>query len=219
MSLRKKILLLITISILSFGCFEDNDDNGAYASEINDFVWKGMNAAYLYKQEIFDLSNNRFDNSDQYANYLNEYDSPESIFESLIHDRDNIDKFSIIVNDYVELEQYLSGNIISNGMEFGLSFVPNSSSEIFGFVRYVHPNSQADLNNIKRGDIFNSINDTQLTINNYSNLLSEETYLINFADYNDNGTEEINDDSISSNNLNIEIKKFPLIKTLCIIIL
>lgn len=212
MSLRKKILLLITISILSFGCFEDNDDNGAYASEINDFVWKGMNAAYLYKQEIFDLSNNRFDNSDQYANYLNEYDSPESIFESLIHDRDNIDKFSIIVNDYVELEQYLSGNIISNGMEFGLSFVPNSSSEIFGFVRYVHPNSQADLNNIKRGDIFNSINDTQLTINNYSNLLSEETYLINFADYNDNGTEEINDDSISSNNLNIEIQKLPLIK-------
>ena len=93
MSLRNKILLLITISILSFGCFDDNDDNGAYASEINDFVWKGMNAAYLYKQEIFDLSNNRFDNSDQYANYLNEYDSPESIFESLIHDRDNIDKF------------------------------------------------------------------------------------------------------------------------------
>ena len=46
--------------MLFTSCFEDNDDNGASASEINDFVWKGMNAAYLYKEEISDLENDRF---------------------------------------------------------------------------------------------------------------------------------------------------------------
>ena len=50
--------------MLFTSCFEDNDDNGALASEINDFVWKGMNAAYLYKQEIPDLDNERFNDSD-----------------------------------------------------------------------------------------------------------------------------------------------------------
>ena len=49
--------------MLFTSCFEDNDDNGALASEINDFVWKGMNAAYLYKHEIPDLENDRFNDS------------------------------------------------------------------------------------------------------------------------------------------------------------
>ena len=62
-----KLFPLIFIAVIFQSCFEDNDDNGAFASEINDFVWKGMNAAYLYKQEIFDLSNDRFDSSDEFA--------------------------------------------------------------------------------------------------------------------------------------------------------
>ena len=212
MNLKRIFLFLTSICLITFGCFEDNDDNGAYASEINDFVWKGMNAAYLYKQEIFDLGNNRFESSDQYASYLNSYESPELLFESLVYERENVDKFSIIVDDYIELEQYLSGNSISNGMVYGLSFLPNSTYEVFGFVRYVIPNSHADINNIKRGDIFTAINDTYLTIDNYNNLLSQETYLINFADYDNNGTDEIYDDIITPSNISIELNKTPLIK-------
>ena len=71
-----KLFPLIFIIVIFQSCFEDNDDNGAFASEINDFVWKGMNAAYLYKEEIFDLSNDRFDSSDEFANYLNNFESP-----------------------------------------------------------------------------------------------------------------------------------------------
>ena len=87
--------------MLFTSCFEDNYDYGALASEINDFVWKGMNAAYLYKQEIFDLDNERFNDSEEYASYLNNYTSPENLFESLIYERDNIDKFSLIVGNYI----------------------------------------------------------------------------------------------------------------------
>ena len=212
MNSRCFFIYLFLFSLLFTGCFEDNDDNGALASEINDFVWKGMNAAYLYKQEIPDLDNDRFNDSEEYASYLNDYTSPENLFESLIYERDNIDKFSLIVDNYIELEQYLSGVSLSNGLNYGLVYLPNSNNEIFGYVRYVNNGSAADLANINRGDIFRSIDNIPLSIDNYSDLLSQEIYTVNFANYFNNDTEDISDDIIELNDINIELQKVPLIK-------
>ena len=171
-----------------------------------------MNAAYLYKDEITNLDNDRFGNMEEYFSFLNNYDSPETLFESLIYERNLIDKYSLIIDDYIELQQYLSGNILSNGIEFGLSFIPNSNYEIFGYVRYVHSGSVAEANGIKRGDIFVSVNNTILNIDNYSNLLSQNSYEMGFAIYLDNNTNDINDDSILSNGVNINLSKVPLVK-------
>ena len=212
MNSRCFFLYLFLFSLLFTSCFEDNDDNGALASEINDFVWKGMNAAYLYKQEIPDLDNDRFNDSEEYASYLNDYTFPENLFESLIYERDNIDKFSLIVDNYIELEQYLSGVSLSNGLNYGLVYLPNSNNEIFGYVRYVNNGSAADLANINRGDIFRSIDNIPLSIDNYSDLLSQEIYTVNFANYFNNDTEDISDDIIELNDINIELQKVPLIK-------
>ena len=212
MNSRYFFLYLFLFSLLFTSCFEDNDDNGASASEINDFVWKGMNAAYLYKQEISDLDNDRFNDSDEYASYLNNYNSPEDLFESLIYERDNIDKFSLIIDNYIELEQYLSGVSLSNGLNYGLVYLPNSNNEIFGYVRYVNNGSAADLANINRGDIFRSIDGVTLSVDNYSDLLSQEIYTVNFANYFNNDTEDINDDTIELNGINIELQKAPLVK-------
>ena len=212
MNSRCFFLYLFLFSLLFTSCFEDNDDNGASASEINDFVWKGMNAAYLYKQEISDLDNERFNDSDEYASYLNNYNSPEDLFESLIYERDNIDKFSLIIDNYIELEQYLSGVSLSNGLNYGLVYLPNSNNEIFGYVRYVNNGSAADLANINRGDIFRSIDGVPLSVDNYSDLLSQEIYTVNFANYFNNDTEDINDDTIELNGINIELQKAPLVK-------
>ena len=212
MNSRCFFLYLFLFSLVFTSCFEDNDDNGALASEINDFVWKGMNAAYLYKQEIPDLDNDRFNDSEEYASYLNDYTSPENLFESLIYERDNIDKFSLIVDNYIELEQYLSGVSLSNGLNYGLVYLPNSNNEIFGYVRYVNNGSAADLANINRGDIFRSIDNIPLSIDNYSDLLSQEIYTVNFANYFNNDTEDISDDIIELNDINIELQKVPLIK-------
>ena len=64
--------------------FDDADDNTISASEINDFVWKGMNTVYLYKSNTPDLANDRFSSTEEYADYLNSYSTPENLFESLI---------------------------------------------------------------------------------------------------------------------------------------
>ena len=212
MRLLKKFFFLFFASLLFSSCFEDFDDNGAYASEINDFVWKGMNLMYLYKEQISDLSNDRFNNSDDYASYLNSFTRPEDLFESLIYERQNIDKYSYIVDNYTELQQSQQGISISNGMEFGLAYVPNSSFNIYGFVRYVHPQSPADENGIKRGDIFIAINNTILNSDNYLDLLNLDSYSVNFANYLDNNSETTNDDIIELNEIDIYLTKIYLEK-------
>jgi len=203
----KKTYILFFISIILFSCFEDSDDNIVFASNINDFVWKGMNASYLYKQNIEDLANNRFSSSEEYTDFLNLFENPENLFESLIYQRESIDKFSFIVDDYIALQQYFSGISNSNGMEYGLRYAPGSSYNVYGYVRYVHPNTNAEENNIQRGDVFNSINNTSLTIDNYLDLLSSDNYTVNFANYLDQNTSETSDDQIISNDINIELIK------------
>ena len=208
----KKIFLLFFTSLLFSSCFEDFDDHVADASEINDFIWKGMNLIYLYKDEISDLSNDRFNNSNDYASYLNSFTRPEDLFESLIYERQNIDKYSYVVDNYAELQQSQQGISISNGMEFGLAYVPNSSFNIYGFVRYVHPQSPADENGIKRGDIFIAINNTILNSDNYLDLLNLDSYSVNFANYLDNNSETTNDDIIELNEIDIYLTKIYLEK-------
>ncbi|MDC1492309.1 S41 family peptidase [Flavobacteriaceae bacterium] len=207
-----KFMLISLVGLVGLSCYEDLDDNGAFASEINDFVWKGMNLAYLYKDNISDLSNNRFSSDSDYSNYLNSYETPEYLFENLIFERENIDKYSQIVDDYIELQQYFEGVSNGNGMEYGLRYVPGSNFNIYGYVRYVHPGSVANENNIKRGDIFSGINGSSLNIENYPTLLSTDSYTVNFANYFNNNTTDIIDDTVVSNNINIDLYKVSIEK-------
>src|SRR5690606_23929862 len=132
------LLLLIVICFINISCFEDHDDiqNG---SSINDFVWKGMNLLYLYKDNVPNLANDAFLNATDYNNFLNGYSNPSDLFESLIYQRESVDKYSRIFEDYIALEQQLSGVTISNGMEFKLFLQPNSNSQLIGIVTMVLP--------------------------------------------------------------------------------
>jgi len=202
---------ILAILLLGFttSCFDDADDNTVSANEVNDFVWKGMNAIYLYKENKPDLANDRFSNTEDYADYLNSYGTPESLFEDLIHQRETVDRFSWIVNDYIALEQFFSGVSKSNGMEFGLRFVPGSNTSIFGYVRYVLPNTSAASQDLIRGHVFTAIDGTNLTIDNYSSLLSSDSYTLNLGTYNNNGTPETEDDIITSGTESISLTKEP----------
>lgn len=176
-------LLFTAILLLSVGC-EDRDDT--YSSvdnslEIRDFVWKGLNSYYYWQGEVSDLGDNRFSNNDDYIAYLKSYEGPRELFNDLIHEDD---RFSIIVDDYVALENALGGISQSNGLEFGVSYIDKSTSnKVIGVVRYILPNSDAASKSIKRGDIFYAVNGIELTYDNYRSLLfsSESTYSLDFA--------------------------------------
>jgi C-terminal processing protease CtpA/Prc len=207
----KKIKILLLAFVVLFtvtSCFEDLDDNAIATSEINDFVWKAMNVFYAYKDNIPDLSNDRFNSNDDYRNYLNDFETPADLFESLIYLRDDVDEFSAIVKNYLDLEQLLEGTTLNNGMVFGLVQLPNAASDVFGYVRYVLPNTDAEEKGLTRGLIFNTIDGEVLTANNFRNLLSPTTYTIGFADYDNNGTPGMTtDDIILTNDQSVSLTK------------
>ena len=84
----------------------------------------------------------------------------------------------------------LQGIDISDGMEFGL-YVECNDQNIFGFVRYVQKDSDAESKGVRRGMVFSNINGTRLTRDNYRDLLFNDTnssYTIRFSEisYNQN---------------------------------
>ena len=207
----KKIFInsVLAIVLLCTSC--EKQKSYSIESTVNDklhkFIWSGLNAYYLWQKEVPDLADDKFANLDDLYNYYRGYESPEAVFESLLNRP--TDRFSWIVEDYVALENSFQGINVSNGMEFGLVQYKNGSNNIYGYVRYVIPNSDAATKAVSRGMIFNNINGSKLTIDNYQALLFSDTsnYIVGFADYND-GNPVSNTTSVSLSK--IEIQENPI---------
>jgi carboxyl-terminal processing protease len=187
-------LFLLSLFVLA-GCDDQNDNDVPANLEVQDFVWKGMNLYYLWQEDVPDLDDNRFANQGELNSFLRGYDDPAALFNHL-RVAPTIDRFSVIVSDYTVLEGVLSGTTKNNGVDFGLRYKNGSTTDIFGWVRYILPNSDASDENIQRGDIFYAVNGTPLTVSNYQALLGADTYTLNMADY-DNGNITPNGESVT----------------------
>jgi C-terminal processing protease CtpA/Prc len=172
------LLLLLTAT----SCFEDLDDNEQIASteDINDFIYRGLNFFYLYKADTPELANDAFASTDAKNLFIKNFDTPEDIFEFLKSDQD---RFSRLFSNYLALEDALSGITLNNGMEYGLVRYPDLGGNIFGYVRLVLPNTSAEDAGLERGVYFNTIDGTQLTEDNYSDLFAQNNYTIGLATY------------------------------------
>ncbi|KVV15375.1 S41 family peptidase [Flavobacterium sp. TAB 87] len=181
-----KIIAVFLFASLTFYSCQDQDDIDLAKQdnlEVQDFIWKGLNQYYLWQADVPDLADNRFANQGQLNSFLRNYTDPFELFDAL-RVNPKIDRFSWMVKDYTALEQSFQGITTADGMEFGLSYKSSGSSEIFGYVRYIVPNSDASKKDIKRGDIFVGVNGTQLTDSNYQSLLNLENYTLNLGDNN-----------------------------------
>lgn len=192
----KPLAVLLMASVVLTSCFKDNDDAFASPTVVKNFIYRAMNVFYLYKPEVPVLANDRFATTADLESFHQQFPTPEGFFESLIFDRPRTDRFSVIVSDYVLLEQALAGQGQSNGMEFGLVSVNGSMTDIFGYVRYVLPNSSAAQQGVERGMIFSTIEGVQLTRTNFRALLNPQTYTIGLADLN-NGVATLNGQTIT----------------------
>ena len=200
----KKIFLstlLFCVFFIFSSCEKQDDLSVPKDLQVNDFIWKGMNLYYLWQKDVTNLSDNRFENQAQLNNYLQTFSNPSTLFNTLRTDA-SIDRFSVIYSDYSVLEGVLAGNTSTNGVDYGLRYKAGSTTEIFGWVRYILPNSDAASKNMQRGALFYAINGTPLTSSNYQSLLAQNSYTLNFADY-DNG-------NITPNGISITLSKASL---------
>ncbi|MCW5519695.1 peptidase S41 [Aureitalea sp. L0-47] len=179
---KKSILLLLVIATLLTSCFKDNDDELQQAStfEIQDFIYRGLNFFYLYKADTPELANDAFATQADLDAFLSTFGSPEDLFDFL---KSSQDRFSLLVDDYIALENSLSGVTMNNGMEYGLVRYPDGSENVFGYVRYVLPNTDAETKGLSRGMIFNTVDGTQITDTNFNSLFDPDTYTIGLATF------------------------------------
>lgn len=181
----KKLKIIALFLLMSFGfqsCFEDFDDNIQIATtlDVQNFIYRAMNIWYLYKPDVSDLANDRFASQNELNEFLGTFTTPEDLFDALNAPQD---RFSFIVDDYRVLEAALAGIFLSNGMEYGLVFYPGSTTNVFGFVRYVLPNSDADQKGVERGMIFSTIDGAQITNQNFRLLRELTSYEIGLATF------------------------------------
>ncbi|HAX16086.1 MAG TPA: peptidase S41, partial [Leeuwenhoekiella sp.] len=198
----KKNFLVFLLSVLIFSACSKDDDVAEVVEEpeteepapeepeqeeetldradypIQDFMYLAMNLYYLYKADIPELADDYFTDVDTYVEYLAENTVPEDFYyDDLVAEQD---RFSFMTDDYVALENSFSGVSKSNGLKYSLVRFSNSN-DIFGYVRYVAPNSNASATAIKRGDLFLTIDGTQMNLSNYQTLLAQDSYTLGLA--------------------------------------
>lgn len=151
---------------------------------VQDFMWKAMNFWYFWQEDVPDLADDRFENNQQgvadYTAFLESEDNPGAFFDNKLLFEE--DRFSFFNEDYRVLTQSLAGISRSNGLEFGLIQFEDSR-DIFGYVRYIVPGSDASGKSIQRGDIFVGVDGQDLNLDNFAGLLfgANNTYTLTMA--------------------------------------
>ncbi len=179
----KNLLLIAALFFFILSACNKNKESLVEVSEIDTFIWNGLRQYYLWVDEVPDLDASSFSNDNELAQFLYAYNGDhEELFTNLLYRYGEIDKWSWIVDDYIALENSFQGITTSMGFEYGLVRI-GDSDDIFGYIRYVVPNSPADQAGLERGEIFISIDGQSLTVNNYRDLLFErDAFSISFAD-------------------------------------
>jgi carboxyl-terminal processing protease len=136
--------------------------------EINRFVQESMDIYYFWREFI--------------PSGLNPDTEPDprAFFDKMVYKAE--DRWSVITDDVVSLTNSLKGIEKTFGHQFRL-FRLGSTERVFGIVTYVLPDSPSARSGISRGDVFDRINGTPLTVDNYRGLLfQQEQYEIAFAE-------------------------------------
>lgn len=161
---------LIFTLIFTYSC-SDQDDNPVQPPvtsdlEIQDFIWKSMNYWYYWQEDVTDLADDRFSN-EAYERFLSNYSDPQDLFKHLKYD--DQDDFSWYIEDVETQANEFRG--ISES--FGVNIKPiiiqvDDSRNAVVYVAYVIPESPADQQGIKRGDLIYKVNGSVLTLDDYN---------------------------------------------------
>ena len=119
-----KILIII---FFIYSCSNDYDDNVNLSENenlnIEDFIYKSMNSYYLWNDSVQNLNDSKFVSDKDYFNFLESSDGPFDLFDKL---KFTDDRFSIITNDYIRLQNQFNSISLGNGMKFGLKVLENN---------------------------------------------------------------------------------------------
>ncbi|WP_271405121.1 S41 family peptidase [Tenacibaculum soleae] len=182
-----KTLLIVFLAFATISC--SDKENIPTDIQVQNFVWKGLNAYYLWQKDVPDLSDRRFNNNQELFGYLDNYNNPENLFYNLLHipseyPKDPNRTYSWIVDDYIALEQSFEGTRQTTGIKLKGADYADGSGNYYVYVYDVVKNSDAETKGIVRGMLITEVNGTILTRANVNALFSADSFTIQLADYN-----------------------------------
>ncbi len=185
-----KLLPAVILMILGFTSCEKDDDalktdfSGENTAtelgdiEVEQFVYKGMNDLYLYKDDVPVLADSYFASKSERDQYLAEAGSPEKLFDKLLSSQD---RFSFITDDYVALEESFKGITSSTaGMKYGLGTI-RDTNYLFAYLQYILPGTSAEEAGLTRGVVFTEVDGQKMTLGNFEGLLANSSFTINIG--------------------------------------
>lgn len=176
---------VLLIIVMMVNCKKDDIETkplvAREATDVNKFIYNGLKDYYLWSDKVPELAVKKFVDKDSLNNFLNFYTDPDKLFKKLLYQYGTIDKWSFLVDDSQDIDDWIQGISETMGFDFVLSYY-GAGNNIFGVVRYVYKGSPAEKAGVKRGDYFLKVDDQQLTDANYQNLLFNKlTYKLSFA--------------------------------------
>ena len=152
------LLLLFSSLLIVSSCKKDDDTEKIHNNNlVNKWIQENMEVMYFWNTQIPSRKN------------LSLY--PSDFFKYLLYTQE--DRFSYIAEDFAKLTDLLSGVQMDAGYDFSLFLEAEGSQNVVGLINYIKPNSPASLTDLKRGDVFLTVNGKQLTIKNYQELQIE----------------------------------------------
>ena len=185
------IILSFLLILLISGCKKEDPEPEPKnteiqeATDVNKFIYNGLATYYLWEANVPALNNVKYQNSDSLNVFLNKYSDPEDLFYGLLYQYGKIDKWSFIVDNAQEIENWINAISESMGMDFKLYYLNESGDDLIGVIRYVLKDSPAEKAGLKRGDLFLTVNGQQLTVTNYMTLMfTLKSYILGLASFN-----------------------------------
>jgi C-terminal processing protease CtpA/Prc len=197
---RKILFVFIVASALITGCKDDpipepepeKEKASALTIKVNQFFKDVMEDVYLWYNTLPNID----------INY--EFDS-EAYFDKLLYSEDN---WSFVTDDVEALEGSFEGKETSYGWSLAFWWADQQKVNIVALVEYVYPNTPAAIAGFKRGDIIHKLNGTDITINNYMQLLTSASLSCVFGQDSENGIINSKTASLSALELNLNPVQF-----------
>ena len=168
------IIGLLAVPLLLAGCGKQQPDEYKQLDEetlaqrkyVNTFAWNVLDTYYLWRDEI--------------APALEEWKTWEEPIQKVKDIRykdaagNDIDRWTLLTDDFEALQGGVSGHTRTLGMEFLLFYASESSNRIVAVVTYTYADSPAQKAGLKRGDVIQAVDGREMTLDNYQRLLQEK---------------------------------------------
>lgn len=161
--------LLLALCLLLPGCRktapDEPDETMTQRYYVNQFAWNVMNTYYLWRDEIAPALDSWTQTTEPIA----------KVAEVRYKDANgkDIDRWTMLTDDYSSFTGGVSGHTRTLGMDFVLYYADQAHTRVCAVVTYVYADSPASKAGIGRGDAVFSVNGSEMTPDNYKDLVMD----------------------------------------------